>query len=86
MYQNFLQNECFSILDLYSDLDSSGKANNKNKVKTKDTKRTAEVAAPSSLTTSGGNLEKSATDKTFTKTDKVLGLKLKFPAPALKIS
>ena len=65
------------ILDLYSDLDSSGKANNKNKTKPKDAKRTSEVAPLSSLTTSGGNPDKSATDKTFTKTDKVVGLKLK---------
>ena len=58
-------------------MDSSGKGNNKNKAKPKDAKRTAEVTAPSSLTTSGGNQEKSAIDKTFTKTDKVFGLKVK---------
>ena len=75
--KSFIQNDCYSFLDLYSDLDSSGKVNNKNKAKIKDANRTSEVTAHSSLSTSGGNPEKSTIDKTFTKTDKVFSLKLK---------
>ena len=59
------------FLDLYADLDMPDKSSNKNKSKPKEVKSTTGIDVSFGKTTSIENQEKTTTDKTFTKSDKV---------------